>query len=243
MERKNVQFILYNNLIIWIYVFDGMEEIIEKYNKECAVNCKLASGIWKVSIIVFIIAYFYLYYRGHNVYLVAGLGAIFLVLVFMLTEIFFMYKASRRLSLDYNLKEGFSIQQIKKVNNAIDKYQKDWITSYCKKRKINTFDKLSLILQELRDRERKWIKYVDWTVISGILYSLIPEFIKEFLAEGNFTSKVILGASLILIISIILNIIRSEFEKLREMFNSVNAFSNLKRLEDLVFYMAMKCKR
>lgn len=220
-----------------------MEEIIEKYNEKCAITSKFASGIWKGAIILFIVAYFYLYYCGHNVYLVAGFGAIFLVLIFMLTEIIFMYRVSRRLGLDYNLKEGFSIQQIKKVNNAIDKYQKDWITSYCKKRKINTFDKLTLILQGIKDKERKWIKYVDWTVISGILYSLIPEFIKEILAGGDFTSKIIFGTSLILIISIILNVIRSEFEKFREMFNSVNAFSNLKRLEDLVFYMAMKCKR
>ena len=117
------------------------------------------------------------------------------------------------------------------------------ITSYCKKRKINTFDKLSLILQELKDRKRKWIKYVDWTVISGILYSLIPDFIKEILVGGDFTGKIIHGTGLILIISIIFNVIRSEFEKFREMLNSVNAFSNLKRLEDLVFYMAMKCKR
>lgn len=220
-----------------------MEEIIEKYNKECAVNCKLASGIWKVSIIVFIIAYFYLYHRGHDAYLVAGFGTIFLILVFILTEIIFMCSVSKKLKFKYSFKDGFSIESVKKVNDAINMYQKAWITSYCKKRKINSFDKLTLILQELKDRERKWIKYVDWTVISGILYSLIPEFIKEVLTKGNFTSKVILGASLILIISIILNIIRSEFEKFREMFNSVNAFSNLKRLEDLVFYMAMKCKR
>lgn len=220
-----------------------MEDIIEKYSKECAVTCKLASGIWKVSIIVFIIAYFYLYHRGHDAYLVAGFGTIFLILVFILTEIIFMCSVSKKLKFKYSFKDGFSIESVKKVNDAINMYQKAWITSYCKKRKINSFDKLTLILQELKDRERKWIKYVDWTVISGILYSLIPEFIKEVLTKGNFTSKVILGASLILIISIILNIIRSEFEKFREMFNSVNAFSNLKRLEDLVFYMAMKCKR
>lgn len=220
-----------------------MEDIIEKYNKECAVTCKLASGIWKVSIIIFIIAYFYLYHCGHDAYLVAGFGTIFLILVFILTEIIFMCSVSKKLKFKYSFKDGFSIELVKKVNDAINMYQKAWITSYCKKRKINSFDKLTLILQELKDRERKWIKYVDWTVISGILYSLIPEFIKEVLTKGSFTSKVILGASLILIISIILNIIRSEFEKFREMFNSVNAFSNLKRLEDLVFYMAMKCKR
>lgn len=243
MERKSILIILYNNLIIWIYVFDEMEEIIEKYNKECAVNCKLASGIWKVSIIVFIIAYFYLYHCGHNAYLVAGFGAIFLFLIFISTEIIFMHNVSKDLGIDYSFKEGFSVQLVKKVNKAINMYQKAWITSYCKKRKINSFDKLSLILQELKDKERKWIKYVDWTVISGILYSLIPDFIKEILIGGDFTGKIIHGASLILIISIIFNVIRSEFEKFREMFNSVNAFSTLKRLEELFFYMTMKCKR
>jgi hypothetical protein len=224
-------------------VFGGMEEIIEKYNKECAVNCKLASGIWKVSIIVFIIAYFYLYHRGHNAYLVAGFGAMFLILIFILTEIIFMHSVSKDLGIDYSFKDGFSTQLVKKVNNAINMYQKAWITSYCKKRKINSFDKLSLILQELKDRKRKWIKYVDWTVISGILYSLIPDFIKEILVGGDFTGKIIHGAGLILIISIIFNVIRSEFEKFGEMFNSVNAFSTLKRLEELFFYMTMKCKR
>lgn len=220
-----------------------MEEIIQKYNEECAVSNKLASGIWKVSIIAFIIVYFWLYYCGYNTYLVAILGAAFLALVFVFTEIIFVCNVSKRLSFDYSFKDVFSFRVIKEIYNAIDKYQKDWITLYCKKRRINSFDKLYLILQELKDKERKWIKYVDWTVISGIIYSLIPDFIKESLTSGDLANKIIQATILVLGISFIINVIRSEFEKFREIFDSINIFSNLKRLENLFFYVIMKCKK
>ena len=91
---------------------------------------------------------------------------------------------------------------MKKICSKIESFQKNWITNFCKKKKIDTFNKLNLILTELKIRKEKaTTKYMEWELVTSIVLSLLQNWINDASNEMNLINKLVMGLVIAVIIS------------------------------------------
>ena len=139
-----------------------MRNLLEEYKNDGAVNSRLANFIWKAGIIISSIFYCMdvLYYKNENNKLLIYFFAI--IVLFISSGITFIIKASKKIEFNFNYKKIYSIKQLKSLFQAIHEYQKKWFVNYCNRNKLNSINKLNIILQEIKAaKDRTTIKYIN----------------------------------------------------------------------------------
>ena len=92
-----------------------------------------------------------------------------MIILFIISHTIFIMKASKEIGEKFYLKQLFNIKRIGVIYNKIDQYQKDWITKYCKKNKLNVINKLEIMIQEIRlKRGKNTIKYINPIIIGTL---------------------------------------------------------------------------
>ena len=213
-----------------------MEKLIEKYKKECSIKSNLANGLWKVGNITLLII----------IFLCLLARKILMTILIMVISIIFLYFLCEYINTRY-IKNKIGLKGkvlIKTVYQELDKFQKDWITDYCKRNKLNNINKLKIIKQELKQRgERNSIKYVN-PVIIGSLLIVVWEFVAEEVVEKIGLIYAILPLILLaVILSIIIGEINKQCKEQKQFMNVFQQYSGYERLEQLLLYRILKANK
>ena len=141
-------------------------------------------------------------FHGYNTWLIAAEILLLTILIFMIEQIIFLRYVSKKLEINYSIRDGFDFKKMKKICSKIELFQKNWITNFCKKKKIDTFNKLNLILTELKIRKEKaTTKYMEWELVTSIVLSLLQNWINDASNEMNLINKLVMGLVIAVIIS------------------------------------------
>ena len=131
-----------------------------------------------------------------------------------------------------------------KLEKLIDEFQKDWITKYCKRNKLNCIEKLNIVRQEIRnEKESKTIKYINPLIIGTLLISVWEVTIERIMDKVGFWSMLLLVIVLVIGLSIFIGWIKKTFTEDKEFFAQYENFSNVSRLEELLLYRILKTKK
>lgn len=217
-----------------------MEKLIRKYKEECDLSSKLASRMWKIGQII-IISIFASYYAKTKV-----LGMNFFITIVEILILYLICSCIESVSIAKKLKIKYSIKEIvlkKKVRKNIyqefDKFQKGWITNYCKKNKINNIEKLKVIREELNKRT-VIIRYIDPIIIGTLLIAMWEIILQRILEKVGISNTILIGLFLVIIISIIIGWIKKEWREQKEFMNLFNRYSGNERLKELLLYRILK---
>lgn len=222
-----------------------MEKLIEKFNDEVAIKSKLANFIWQFGIIINSIIYFtcVLYFKK-NICIVWSLYLVIIILLFLISNCLFIKNAAKKMNIQVTILKCFSIPQIIFIYNKIDEFQKDWITKYCKKNKLNSIDKLNILRQELKDEKKlRTTQYINPIIIGTLLISIWEIAIEKIVDKVGFGNMLSLAFVLIIGVSIFIGWIKKIFIEDREFFIQYKKFSDISRLEELLLYIILKCKK
>ena len=213
-----------------------MDKLLENYEKEGAIKSNLANLIWKGGVILFSVLYIVFNYIGIKKY---NLFIYILIVLFLcvLSEYIFLREVTKKIGFKVKIK----LRNIKSIYKEIDKYQKKWIVNYCKNSKINSFDKLNIILQELKGkREKSNTKYINPVIIGTLLLS-VWEIILQYLKESiGFENTLAVAFVLVVIISVVIGIIQKMNEEDKEFFARFEYYSSKERLESLIIHSMLK---
>lgn len=113
-----------------------MKEILEEYKKECALKSKLASLTWKLWTITSLITYFYLFFHGYNTWLIAAEILLLTILIFMIEQIIFLRYVSKKLEINYSIRDGFDVKKMKKICSKIESFQKIGLPIFAKRKRL-----------------------------------------------------------------------------------------------------------
>lgn len=221
-----------------------MRNLLEEYKNDGAVNSRLANFIWKAGIIISSIFYCMdvLYYKNENNKLLIYFFAI--IVLFISSGITFIIKASKKIEFNFNYKKIYSIKQLKSLFQAIHEYQKKWFVNYCNRNKLNSINKLNIILQEIKaENDRTTIKYINPIIIGTLSLSIWEIAVQKIVNNTGFWGMLPIAFALVLIISISIGWIKKSFLEDKENFNIFETFSNKTRLEELILYKILKCKK
>lgn len=220
-----------------------MEKLIRKYKEECDLSSKLASRMWKVGQII-IISIFTVYYANTKEF-----GVNFFITIMVIFVLHFVCRCIESVSISRKMKIKYSVKQIilknnirKEIYKEFDKFQKGWITNFCKKNKINNIEKLKIIREEL-DKRTIIVRYIDPIIIGTLLiaiWELILQKISEKTGVGN---AIFIGIFLVIIISIIIGLVKKELREQKEFMNVFNRYSGNERLKELLLYRIFKADK
>lgn len=219
-----------------------MEKLLQKYKDECAISSKLASIIWKIGIIILSIVYIKLSYGNQNyfemfVWLLIGILILYLLCLFI-----FKRKAFNKI---YSGKENKNnCKKLKILYLEIDKYQKNWMTNYCKKNKLNEISKLEILRSSLcEERKIKTINYINPIIIGTLTFTIWEIGLQKLSDKIGYINMIFIAIVVAVILSVIIGITKKEFIEDKEMFFEFDKFESNKRLEDLLLYEILKCKK
>ena len=222
-----------------------MEKLIEEFNNTVAIKSKLANFIWEFGIITDSIVYFICtIFLKKSVIFCFLLYFVILILLLLISNLFFIKKASKKLGIRTNIIKCFSLKHIRFIYKKIDEFQKDWITKYCKRNKLNCIEKLNILRQEIRnEKESKTIKYINPLIIGTLLISVWEVTIERIMDKVGFWNMLSLAIVLIIGVSVFIGWIKKIFTEDKEFFVQYEKFSNISRLEKLLLYSILKCKK
>lgn len=213
-----------------------MDKLLENYEKEGAIKSNLANLIWKGGVILFSVLYIVFNYIGIKKY---NLFIYILIVLFLcvLTEYIFLREVTKKIGFKVKIK----LRNMKNIYKEIDKYQKNWILNYCKNSKINTFDKLNIILQELkRKREKSNTKYINPVIIGSLLLSTWDTILQQLKENIGFENMLATAIVFAVVISVIIGIIQRMNEEDKEFFARLEYYSSMERLECLIIHSMLK---
>lgn len=160
-------------------------------------------------------------FHGYNTWLIAAGILLLTILIFMIEQIIFLRYVSKKLEINYSIRDGFDVKKMKKICSKIESFQKNWITNFCKKKKIDTFNKLNLILTELKIRKEKaTTKYMEWELVSSIVLSLLQNWINDTSNEMNLINKLVMGLIIAVIISFFISFFKNNTNKFKNFFEN-----------------------
>lgn len=219
-----------------------MEKLLQKYKEECAISSKVASIIWKIGIILIAIIYIYKSYSGYNYFIGFLLASISIGGLYIICVLIFRRKIYSKI---YNIQERkIKYPKLKKLYSEIDKYQKGWMTTYCRKNKINKIEKLEILRLSLIEQEKnKTINYIN-PIIIGTLTLTIWEIILQRINENaGIMSMIVIAIVTAVVLSVIIGLLKKGFLDNKEMLLEFDRFADNKRLESLLLYEILKCKK
>ena len=217
-----------------------MEKLIEKYKKECDILSKLPSRIWKAGQIIIVIGSLIYCFRTLN-YIVAFVLPIILgCVLYKICADIELVDITKKLKLKYKYKEFFRNFKVRdKIYNSYSSYQKNWITKYCKKNKLNNIEKLKILREEL-DKKNTPVKYIN-PVIIGTLMITGWEFVIQYFWESvGLLGTIIVVVFSAFVISIAVAWLKKEWNEQMEFFREFDRFSGTDRLQELLVYRMLK---
>ena len=219
-----------------------MEKLLQRYKIECAISSKLASIIWKIGIIILSIAYMKLSYGNQNYFKMFVLFLIGILILYLLCLFIFKRKVFNKIYSGKGNKNN--CKKLKCLYLEIDKYQKNWITNYCKKNKINEISKLEILRSCLcEERKLKAISYINPIIIGSLTFTIWEIGLQKLSDKIGYINMIFVAIAVAVILSVILGILKKEFIENKEMFLEFDKFASNKRLESLLLYEILKCKK
>ena len=219
-----------------------MEKLLQKYKEECAISSKLASIIWKIGIIILSVVYMKLSYGNQNYFKMFILFLIGILTLYLLCLFIFKRKAFNKI---YSRKENKNnCKKLKFLYLEIDKYQKNWMTNYCKKNKLSEISKLEILRSSVsEERKIKTINYINPIIIGTLAFTIWEIGLQKLSDKIGYINMIFVAIVVAIIISVILGILKKEFLEDKELFLEFDKFASNKRLEDLLLYEILKCKK
>lgn len=219
-----------------------MEKLLQKYKDECAISSKLASIIWKIGIIILSIVYIKSSYENQNYFKMFFLFLIGILILYLLCLFIFKRKAFNKI---YSSKENKNnCKKLKILYLEIDKYQKNWITNYCKENKLNEISKLEILRSSLcEERKIKTINYISPIIIGTLTFTIWEIGLQKLSDKIGYINMIFIATVVAVLLSVIIGIMKKEFIEDKEMFFEFDKFETNKRLEDLLLYEILKCKK
>lgn len=219
-----------------------MEKLLQKYKDECAISSKLASIIWKIGIIILSIVYIKLSYGNQNYFKMFVWLLIGILILYLLCLFFFKRKAFNKIYSGKGNKNN--CKKLKILYLEIDKYQKNWMTNYCKKNKLNEISKLEILRSSLcEERKIKTINYINPIIIGTLTFTIWEIGLQKLSDKIGYINMIFIAIVVAVILSVIIRIMKKEFIEDKEMFFEFDKFESNKRLEDLLLYEILKCKK
>lgn len=219
-----------------------MEKLLQKYKDECAISSKLASIIWKIGIIILSIVYIKLSYGNQNYFKMFVWLLIGILILYLLCLFFFKRKAFNKIYSGKGNKNN--CKKLKILYLEIDKYQKNWMTNYCKKNKLNEISKLEILRSSLcEERKIKTINYINPIIIGTLTFTIWKIGLQKLSDKIGYINMIFIAIVVAVILSVIIGIMKKEFIEDKEMFFEFDKFESNKRLEDLLLYEILKCKK
>lgn len=219
-----------------------MEKLLQKYKDECAISSKLASIIWKIGIIILSIVYIKLSYGNQNYFKMFVWLLIGILILYLLCLFFFKRKAFNKIYSGKGNKNN--CKKLKILYLEIDKYQKNWMTNYCKKNKLNEISKLEILRSSLcEERKIKTINYINPIIIGTLTFTIWEIGLQKSSDKIGYINMIFIAIVVAVILSVIIGIMKKEFIEDKEMFFEFDKFESNKRLEDLLLYEILKCKK
>jgi|GEM_PF-2743843 hypothetical protein len=219
-----------------------MEKLLQKYKDECAISSKLASIIWKIGIIILSIVYIKLSYGNQNYFKMFVWLLIGILILYLLCLFIFKRKAFNKIYSGKGNKNN--CKKLKILYLEIDKYQKNWMTNYCKKNKLNEISKLDILRSSLcEERKIKTINYINPIIIGTLTFTIWEIGLQKLSDKIGYINMIFIAIVVAVILSVIIGIMKKEFIEDKEMFFEFDKFESNKRLEDLLLYEILKCKK
>ncbi len=219
-----------------------MEKLLQKYKDECAISSKLASIIWKIGIIILSIVYIKLSYGNQNYFKMFVWLLIGILILYLLCLFIFKRKAFNKIYSGKGNKNN--CKKLKILYLEIDKYQKNWMTNYCKKNKLNEISKLEILRSSLcEERKIKTISYINPIIIGSLTFTIWEIGLQKLSDKIGYINMIFIAIVAAVILSVIIGIMKKEFIENKEMFLEFDKFASNKRLEDLLLYEILKCKK
>lgn len=220
-----------------------MEKLIRKYKEECDLSSKLASRMWKIGQIIIMSIFAICYANTKDFEINFLITIIDICVLHFICRCIESVKIAKKLKLKYSVKKVISKRKIRKdIYIELDKFQKRWITNFCKKNKINNIEKLKIIREEL-DKRTIIVRYLDPIIIGTLLiamWELILQRISEEVGVGN---TIFIGVFLVIMISIIIGWVKKEWREQKKFMNLFNRYSGNERLKELLLYKILKSNK
>jgi len=216
-----------------------VEKLIEQFNKECDVTSRSANQIWSIGQIIL---------SSIFLYLVIEFGKFSItIFIFFAICMFFLYFFCEYINLN-KVKDRLKLKKIiivkskytKTTYEELDKFQKDWITNYCKRNNLNKISKLEIIRKEINNKREGKIKYINPIIIGTLLIAVWETLVEERAKEiGSIIPTILPLIILSIFISVIIGEIMNQF-KFNNLFKS---YTGYERLEQLLLFVILKCNK
>lgn len=219
-----------------------MQRLIERYKVECSINSKAASILWKIGIIILSIVYIKLSYESQNYFKMFIMFLIGILILYLLCLFIFKRKAFNKIYSGKVNKNN--CKKLKILYLEIDKYQKNWMTNYCKTNNIDKISKLEILRSSLcEERKLKAISYINPIIIGSLTFTIWEIGLQKLSDKIGYINMIFIAIVVAIILSVIIGIMKKEFIENKEMFLEFDKFASNKRLEDLLLYEILKCKK
>lgn len=118
------------------------------------------------------------------------------------------------------------------------------MTNYCKKNKLSEISKLEILRSSLsEERKIKTINYINPIIIGTLAFTIWEIGLQKLSDKIGYINMIFVVIVVAIIISVILGILKKEFLEDKELFLEFDKFASNKRLEDLLLYEILKCKK
>lgn len=219
-----------------------MDKLMQEYKKECAIYSKQASVIWKVGLVIISILYIKISYVRQNYFeiLILCMGLVLILYLICLN----IFKRSALKKIYCNNNKKVKSKKIKELFKEIDKYQKDWVTAYCKKNRINQVSKLNILMDRLnKERKSKTISYINPLIIGTLIFTTWEIGLQKLSDKIEFINIIFIAFAVAIVISIIIGILKKEIIENKDFVLEFDRYSSNKRLEELLLYEILKAKK
>ena len=177
-----------------------MDKLIEDYNNKCQVISNKSDNMWKNGLVILFIL-FSIYYFFTNKKIICVFAVAIIISVWFSVCVFVYDKELKKnvsnMCIKTSKKEKKKYSEYEEI---LDKYQKDFISNYIRKNKLNKLGKLDIIINEIQQEVNKKAETKNIFVI--------PSVLTLFTSVANYDSNIGLLAFIIqygvLIISAIL---------------------------------------
>lgn len=220
-----------------------MQKMLNEYNKECVVKSKLANFIWKAGwIATFVLRWSGAIQRNNINYLYFYF--IDLLMLLIISNIIFIKKAAKKFQIKIKVKHFLRLNEIWNIYDKIDIYQKQWIMNYCSKNKWKTTNKLRMLIEEVRNtRNINTIKYINPIIIGTLLIPIWEIGIQKLIKLVGFIEMIPSAIFFAVVLSIMSGWLCKKIMEYNRVIKCFDRYADEERLEELLVYAALKCKK
>ena len=169
---------------------------------------------------------------------------VFFIILFVISVIIFIRKAAKKLNIECRLRNIFSLKYIRKIYREIERYQQKWITDYCNKNKINNFNKLNVLREEIKnEREKSTIKFINPIIIGTLSLTIWEIALQKIVNKIGFWNMLPVALVRAVGTSVLIGWITKIVLEDKDAFIEFEKFSSKDRLEELLLNKMLKTKK